>query len=207
MSGGAFTQTLLIGGAFDAAVDPVSGQTYFVAAPGGDSGVYRYDFASSGAQRVIDLGGFSGGLAFDAEGGLYYASQLTGEVVRFDAAALAAAGAADPLTMADADTVAAVFAGGIAVDDGLLFATTGFGNALEVFDLSSGLPVTTLATDVDMGFGIGKLGFSGDKLLVTYTDYAGGSSTIYAVTVPEPAIALTPLAGTMLLRRRRPAKA
>ncbi|MFA7172179.1 MAG: hypothetical protein WC340_01985 [Kiritimatiellia bacterium] len=198
-----FTATLVSGkeqgettySIYDATLN--NGEYYFVAAPGtintnsqsGATGtrIYRYNNADPSAPvEIANIGGSSGGIAFDTAGNLYYASQNWGQgILRFNAVNVARGG----LTAADGATVADVTAGYLGfLPDGHLVATTGWGVSLDVFDINTGAKRRTIATvPSDWSESIGKFVVDGTTLYVAHTDWNAYTGNLYAINLIEPA--------------------
>ncbi|MDD2599743.1 MAG: hypothetical protein PHO37_11010 [Kiritimatiellae bacterium] len=179
---------------YDAAV--YNGVYYFVANIGTinpddqqwpyDTRIYRYNTADPSAPvEVANIGGYSGGIAFDTAGNLYYASQNWGQgILRFDAADVARGG----LTAADGTTVADVTAGYLGfLPDGHLVATTGWGASLDLFDINTGAKRRTIAASPDWSESIGKFVVAGTTLYLTHTVWYPKEGALYAVKLVEPA--------------------
>jgi hypothetical protein len=172
---------------YDSAVNP-AGDLYLVAAPGGtDTRIYRFVPATTSLVEVIHPGGDLGGIAFDASGRLYYASQTSSNILRYTPAQLAI-GALDE---ADGEVVVpGVLASYLTVDErDRLYAATQSGNALQVFDTVSGRAYPTLAIDDTSIFGIGKLAWDGDqnRLFVNYAYFDTPAGRLYEVLRPAVA--------------------
>jgi hypothetical protein len=185
-------------GIYDVAVNP-QGDCYIAVNPGAlGTKIFSYDWDTGATSLVADIGGYSGGLAFDSIGNLYYADQgyesRDASILMFTAAEIAAGG----LGIGDADSVLGITAGYIGFDEyGALYATTGYGSALSKYDIDTQLLVNEIAYG-----NIGKFLFDGDNIYTIDTDWGDYSSTIQMITVPEPAtIVLMCLAG-LLVRRR-----
>ena len=184
-------------GIYDMAINSV-GDAYFVADPLGDaqSQIFEYDLDTGAATSVATVGGYSGGLAFDSSGNLYYSDQTGGGVLKYSVDGL---GVVD---MSSSVSVLGVTAGYIGFDDSdNFYATTGYGSAFSQFDLTSG----TIVQEIAQG-GIGQFAFDGDTIYLLDTDwFVDFSSTVYAVNaVPEPAtLAMLGFGAMGLLRRKR----
>ncbi len=185
-------------GIYDAAVNS-SGVCYVVANPDANgSRIFRYNFPDGNAAEIANVGGYSGGLAFDSQDNLYYAEQTTGEILKFTAAEVASAGDGNVLVISDADVALSIMAGYLDFDDDdYLYATTGYGAVLSKYDLASKSKVR----DVAYG-GIGQFGWEAETLYLVDTDWGAFASTIQRV-VPEPAAIWLIAGGLILLRRRR----
>jgi len=198
---------------YDAVV--YGGYYYFTVNPGvnGDlqgTKIYRLDLNDpSDPFMVADIGGSSGGLAFDGDGNLYYASQNSGEgILRFDAADVLAGG----LSVADGVTVADVTASNLGfLSDGELLAETIDGQTLASYDLATGI-WNDIASTTGYEY-MGKFVVDGNDIYLTSTDYLTYSSSLYMLTlpsssfVPEPSGILMALSGLALLGfYRRPSR-
>jgi len=200
---GRFNELLAEDGIYDAAVNG-AGECYVVANPDATgSSILRYDPAGGPATVVVNPGGYSGGIAFDADGNLYYAEQTAGQIWKFTAQQVAAAqqpGGAGPLTANDAEALLDITAGYLAFDDaGYLYATTGWGALLAKYDLTT----AALVEEVAYG-GIGKVLWYDDALYAINTDWGTYAGTVQEI-VPEPATIglLAAAAPALLLHARR----
>ncbi len=199
--GGIYVNQLDEDGIYDAAVNS-SGDCYLIANPGAlGSKIFKYDFSTGATLEIADIGGYSGGLAFDIDDNLYYADQgddgRDASILKFTSAQLAAGG----LVADDGDSVLDLAAGYIGLDDdGDFYATRylpDFTVAFSKYDLLTGLKIE----DIAFG-GIGQFVFNGDTIYAIDTDWGAYASTIQQI-VPEPAtITLLGLAGLWLRRRR-----
>jgi len=198
---------------YDSAV--YDGNLYFVANEGtyvddgGKEGqtngtkIYRYDTSNTQSPvEIANIGGSSGGLTFDADGNLYYASQNGGEgILKFTAAEVASGS----LTAGDGDTVLNITAGAIDfLSDGSLVAATGYGQSLDAYSLDTGSKLLGIATTAGSEY-MGKFVVDDeDTLYALSTDWNSYSSGLYAMTVPEPTtLTLLALSGLALLCGRR----
>ena len=195
--GGIFTNTWNENGIFDAAVNS-QGEMYVVANPdpsnfstnppyiGTGAALYRYDPGTDTATPVAVMGGFTGGIAFDANDDLYYADQTVGQIWRYTAAQLAAGG----LTAGDAQVVVnGVFAGYLVFDPfGYLYATTGYPASLHRYDVNSGALVRALtpAQMPDVKGSLGKLAWDPASmgLLTASTDWTAFAGYLYSLLPP-----------------------
>lgn len=187
---GNFSFLLEADGIFDAAVNGL-GEFFFVASPdGAGSKIYKLNLPGSLTNLVVDAGGFSGGLAFDADSNLYYAYQAPfptpSQIVRFTAAQVAAGG----LTIGDGEVFVDVGATYLAFDEnGDLYATTGFGNTMNKYEGGTGRLMATAVVDDAGGFGVGKFTWDAarNQLLQIYTDFTAFESRLYGLTTPYAA--------------------
>ncbi|HLA85036.1 MAG TPA: PEP-CTERM sorting domain-containing protein [Thermoguttaceae bacterium] len=187
-------------GVYDAAVNS-AGELYLVANPDGDdpdfkgdgARIYEYDWSDGSVREVANVGGSTGGLAFDADDNLYYSSYDSDSVIRFEAADVAAGD-----LVADDATVAVDWDGPgfLAFDDaGDLF--VGYydpdtGSHVGLFDVETGIKLA------DVTDGGGKLVWANKTLYTFDTDWGTYTSTLYAIqSVPEPGAII--LLGTLAL--------
>lgn len=203
-AGGTYTHQLDEDGIYDAAVNS-QGQLYISANPDAlGSKIFRYDWQSGFITEIADIGGATGGLAFDSQDNLYYADQgIYGErsasVLRFTAAQVAAGG----LDVVEAESVFDIAAGYIDFDSfGDLYACTGWGTTLARYDLDSGAKIEDIAYATNNEY-MWKFTLGGDYLYTYSTEYSNYFSTIRQITVPEPTtVILLGLAGIWLRSRR-----
>ena len=204
------------------------GQYYFAAYDDVDgTSIFNYDFSSGIATEVVNIGGYSGGLNFDAAGNLYYADQgeslfnwetyettiirASEGIVKFTPEVLAMAfDSQNPTVALVSDGVSVMdnpdewtSFGLLGFDDAdVLYATYGFGETFAKYDLDSRSKVADIATG-----SIGAFVFSGDSIYLIETElsgYVAMSSSIQEVyEVPEPATMLLVGLGGMLISRRR----
>ena len=165
--------------------------------------IYRYETTNPDSPTLVaSIGGYSGGLAFDTAGNLYYASQNAGQgVLKFDAADVQAGG----LTAADGQTVLDITASSIGfLSDGTFLAETGWGATFSAYDLAAGEKLYDIAT-VDWTQFMGKFVVGDDDTIyLLSTNWKDSDSVLSAVTVPEPtALALLGLGGLAAWTRRR----
>jgi hypothetical protein len=199
---GTYIQQTTIYGLYDAAVNP-SGDLYIVAYPNAaGTKIYKYDWSNGNITQIADIGGYSGGLAFDGSGNLYYAYQdlFNPAILKFTAQQVAAGG----LTFADGVSVLDGSAGYLAFDENdNFYATTGWGRQLSMYDLSTGAETVIANADPDWQVdAIGKFVITGDYLYAIYNE-RDVYGAIEQITIPEPAtILLMAAAGTGLRRRR-----
>ena len=196
---------------YDAVVH--DGNYYFTANPGMGGSlqgtrIYRLDLDDpANPFLVADIGGLSGGLAFDGDGNLYYASQNSGEgILRFDAADVLAGG----LSAADGFTVVNVAASNIGfLSSGELLAGIMDGQMLASYNIATGSR-NDIAFTTDLEY-MGKFVVDGDNIYLSSTDWSYDSdyvSSLYAITlpsaVPEPSSMLMLLSGLAFLGYFRP---
>jgi len=178
---GSFTAFGAVDGIYDAAVDG-SNTLYIMANPSAaGSRVYRFVPATTTLVDVINVGGFSGGIAFDSQSRLYVAEQNTGTILRYTPAQLAAGN----LTAAHGEPVVSLFASYLCLDAfDRLYAVSGFGNRLTQHDPESGALLREIAVDGLNGFGIGRIVWDAARaqLLAVHSDYGVFGSTLEAIT-------------------------
>ena len=187
---------------FDAAVYD---DNYYFAAGLGESGklvgtnIYRFDPDNpNNPFLVAEIGGLSGGLAFDNLGNLYYASQNDGEgILCFDAAAVLVGG----LTAADGVSVADFAAGHIGfLANGAFVAETG--QNLAVYDLAAGVKLDDIAFTTGYEY-MGKFVVGeDDTIYILSSDWSYMSdsiSSLYAITLPTPGTTPVPEPTSALL--------
>jgi len=193
-AGGDYVNQLDEDGIYDCAVNS-SGECYIVVNPDAlGSKIFKYDWSDGSTIEIADIGGYSGGVAFDSLDNLYYAEQTNGEIWMFTADEVAAGG----LTSANADVVLSITAGYIGFDVGdNFYATTDWGATFAKYDLSTG----TKVEDIAYG-GISQFIVNGDDMYLIDTDWDAYASTIQHV-VPEPASVVLIGLGGLLLRKRR----
>jgi len=157
-------------GIYDAAVDSTD-NLYVMASPTSDGSIiYRYEPATTSITAIVNVGGFSGGIAFDSQDRLYVAEQNNGEIIRYTQEQLIAGG----LTAADGEPIVSAAASYICFDENdRLYAVTGFGNQLSMYDVDAGVKVREIAVDDASGFGIGWIGWdrTHHALLIVYSDF------------------------------------
>lgn len=178
---GSFAAFGAVDGIYDAAVD-ASNTLYLIANPSAaGSRVYRFVPATTTLVEVINVGGFSGGIAFDSQSRLYVAEQNTGTILRYNPAQLAAGN----LTAAHGEPVVSIFASYLCLDAfDRLYAVSGFGNRLTQHDPESGALLREIAVDGLNGFGIGRIAWDATRaqLLAVHSDYGLFGSTLEAIT-------------------------
>ncbi len=196
---GTYVNQLEEDGIYDVTVNS-QGDCYIAANPDAlGTKIFAYDWDTGATSLVADIGGYSGGLAFDSAGNLYYADQGIYEsrdasILMFTAAEILAGG----LDVNDTDSVLGIAAGYIGFDDdGALYATTGYGSTLSKYDIDAQLLVDEIAYG-----GIGKFLLDGDYLYAIDTDWADYYSTIQLITVPEPATIVLMCFAGLLVRKR-----
>jgi len=171
---------------YDAVV--YDGYYYFTANPGVGGSlqgtkIYRLDPDDpANPFMVADIGGLSGGLTFDDNGNLYYASQNSGEgILRFDAADVLAGG----LSAVDGMTVVDIAASNLGfLSTGELLAGIMEGQKLVSYDLATGE-----RDDIAFTAGyeyMGKFIVDGNDIYLTSTDYMAYRSSLYVITLPSP---------------------
>jgi hypothetical protein len=196
---GDFNPQLEEDGIYDAAVDS-QGDCYIVANPDAlGSKIFTYDWDTGATTEIADIGGYSGSLAFDSAGNLYYADQgdtsRDAGILKFTTAQVEAGN----LDVTDAEVVLDIKAGHIGFDDnGFLYATTGYGATFAMYDINTDVLVNEIAYG-----GIGKFLLDGDTIYAIDTDWDTYSSTIQMITVPEPATVVLIGLASLLLRRKR----
>ena len=196
-AGGVFTNTWTENGVWDVAQSP-AGDLYIAANPdpsdfstnppyiGSGATIYRYDPVTKTATQIVTAGGFTGPVAFDSNGNLYYGDQSSGNIWKFTPAQLGSGG----LTGADAEVVASgVFASYIAFDgSGYLYAAAGFPSSLHRYDLATGQLIRSI-TPVQMpGLkgSVSKFVWHADKrgFLVNSKDWFAFAGYIYSWIPP-----------------------
>ncbi|MFA5422784.1 MAG: PEP-CTERM sorting domain-containing protein [Phycisphaerae bacterium] len=199
-STGTYHEQLEEDGIYDAAVNS-QGDCFIVANPDAlGSKIFSYDWDSGTTTLVADIGGYSGGLAFDNTGNLYYADQgisgsRDGSILMFTAAQVAVGG----LDIGDAYSTFDITARFIGFDEeGLFYAATDYGATLSSYDIEN----QSLINEIAYG-SIGKFLLDGDSIYAVDTDWSNYYSTIQMITVPEPATAAMLSFAFMWLRRRR----
>jgi len=181
-------------GIYDCAVNS-SGECYIVVNPDAlGSKIFKYDWSDGSTMEVADIGSYSGGIAFDSLGNLYYAEQTNGSILKFAADELALGG----LTIDDGISVLDITAGYIGFDsDDNFYATTDWGETFGKYDLSA----QSLVEEIAYG-GIGKFIVNDGDIYLVDTNWTEYASTIQHV-VPEPASLVLISLGGLLLRKRR----
>lgn len=203
-SSGLFVQKFIQHGIYDAAVNS-QGELYITANPDVlGSKIFKYDLVNDCLLEIADIGGYSGGIAFDSFDNLYYAdqgiyNQRSSSILKFTAEQISEGG----LFVSDAQSVLNITARFLIFDEmDNLFATTGYGTSLAKYDVNLGVKIDDIASTSRLEF-IGKLVFQDDCLYTFTTDYANYFSTVRQITIPEPAtILLLGLAGIGLRRSR-----
>jgi hypothetical protein len=188
-------------GIYDAAVNS-QGDCYIVANPDAiGSQIFKYDWDDGETTLIADVGGYSGGLAFDGTGNLYYADQGSesreASILMFTNEQIAGGG----LYANDAESVLDIAGRYLTFDDdGYLYASTGYGATLAKYDLST----NSILEEIAYG-SIGKFTIYDDSIYAIDTDWRSYYSTIQQITqIPEPAtIFLLGFAGLWLRRRSR----
>jgi len=192
---GSFANEQTINGAYDAAFD--AGGNLFLSANHedytgdniNDTAIYYFDQAGSLLTRVAEVGGNSGGLAFNGDGDLFYGT--ASGIVSFAAADLATViGGGAALTMANSTLESASSSSYLAFDSSdNLYATRldAFWNTEVVAIDGAGAP-----TVIGNGGG-GHIAVVGGTIFTAGNDYSDWTSNVYAVqAIPEPgATALT----------------
>lgn len=190
---GTFSSLVTLNGAYDGAVSP-AGLCYMVVNPGyAGSRIWQVDWSTGATLEIANIGGYSGGLAFDSAGNLYYAEQTYGQIVKFDSADVAAGG----LTLADSEVVVSgVWAGYLGFDArDVLYASSGA--SLLKFDAAGNSSI------VATGSYLGQFVFGGeDTIYALDTNWGTFTTSVQAISVPEPmTLSLLMLGGLAMLRR------
>ncbi len=160
-------------GIYDCAVNS-SGECYIVANPDAlGSKIFKYNWSDGSTTEIADIGGYSGGVAFDSLDNLYYAEQTNGEILMFTAGEVAAGG----LTVDDGIPVLDITAGYIGFDaDDNFYATTDWGATLARYNLDSQSKVEDIAYG-----GIGQFIVDGDNIYAIDTDWYAYANTIQQI--------------------------
>ena len=202
---GAFNWQATIDGAYDSAIDS-TGSLYITANPGGlGTQVLSYAWNNGATETIINIGGASGGLAFDADNNLYVSDYDNNQILYYAATTLS--GAQSTLTANDADgTIALTMPGYLAVDseNGYLYAShldaywCTYVDRINLADTNDRLAVTT---------GGGKMVLDDEgALYMIDSDWSVYNSTVNRVAaVPEPSTLILILAGLVslaMLRRK-----
>jgi len=190
-AGSSFTETLTLGGVFDAAVSP-GGTFYFTANPdfnnddqGDGTRIFSLDLTTKSAVEVAFVGGASGGLTFDANGNLFYANFDGDNVLRFSASQLAVGG----LNSGDASVALTVENPGYLDFDpqGNLLVSqldgTTFEQGVYRYDLATGTLLDTVVTDVHGFTQVGETTYAIHQSWDFSGDY--GSELLAITPVPE----------------------
>ncbi|MBN1796010.1 MAG: PEP-CTERM sorting domain-containing protein [Sedimentisphaerales bacterium] len=200
-TGGTYIQQTTIYGLYDAAVNP-AGDLYIAAYPDASgTKIYRYNWASGNTTKIADIGGYSGGLAFDSSGNLYYAYQdiMNPAILKFTVQQVAAGN----LTKNDGVSVLDISGGYLAFDENdNFYATTGYGRKISKYDLGTGIETVIANADPDWNVdAIGKFAINGDYIYSIYNE-RDVYGAIEQITIPEPTtIFLLGLSGLWLRRR------
>ena len=177
---GAFQSFGNMDGIYDAAVN-TSNELYIMANPSAaGSRVFRFVPATTSLVEVINVGGFSGGLAFDGQDRLYVAEQNNGTILRYTPGQLVTGS----LTAAHGEVVASINASYLCFDEfDRMYVVSGFGNRLTQHDPDTGIVLRELAIDGLNGYGIGRIGWDAarNQLLAVHTDYGAFSSTLESI--------------------------
>lgn len=147
--------------------------------------IYRYDVTThSSPIEIATIGGASGGLTFDRDGNLYYASQNDGEgVLKFDASAVATGG----LVATDGTTVLDIIASSLEfLSTGELVAETGYGQALASYDVATGEKTSDIASTSGWDYMGDFVVDADDNIHLLSTDYGTYTSTLSTIAIPEP---------------------
>lgn len=212
---GTYVERSLLEGVYDGAFSPLTGSAYLSAAADEDNnnivdpaGVFLIDYAAGTTTKIIDVGGSSGPIAFDAAGNMYYGffdlvNFTDHAIYRFDAGDLPGGS----LTLADATKVVDLpnGPGYIAIDkNGNLIVTEG--QALVLYDPTTGDKVDRLAFSGGLTF-FGALAYdaANDTVYSVVSDFGDTftSSVVGFSTVPEPASAALLLVGAAAVAQRR----
>jgi len=210
--GGTVTDLGSLGSNYDLAFNS-SGQAFIVANPGwAGTKIYNLDLVNGTTDEIADIGGYSGPLAFDTSGNLYYGKGS--EIISFTGSQVNSALGTGTL----GETDWSVFATGLdsigyfAFDSaGDLFSSSYTGAVTETNNLGSSNPFGSGTSPSTLRFVPGSGDFEtgnpdGGHLYVNTTDWFAGQSTIFEVTpVPEPATVILLAGGlfSFLFRRKQ----
>ena len=199
-AGDSISPVLSMNGIYDYAVDS-SGRMFFVANSDGiNSEIFQLN-ADGSADSVGVVGGYSGGLAFDADDNLYYANQSLYAVQKFT-------GLNGLYNLESYDTVLNSAGGYIGFDaDGKLLMTSSsyddswnlLSSDVLAFDLTDGSS-SIIATSSDLS--LGKFVVDEDTLYGVAMNWGTYTGQVYSV--PEPAsMALFGLGSLIMIRLRK----
>jgi hypothetical protein len=181
VSGGGFVSYGDVHGIYDAAVNS-SNELFIIANPSASgSRIYRFVPSTTSLVEVVNVGGVSGGIAFDGQDRLYVAEQNNGTILRYTPGQLATGS----LTAAHGEVVASIKASYLCFDEfDRMYVVSGFGNRLTQHDPVTGVVLRELAIDGLNGYGIGRIGWDAarNQLLAVHTDYGAFSSTLESIT-------------------------
>jgi hypothetical protein len=211
----------IINGAYDAAIHPTTGDLYISADPMGlgSNEILQYDWATGATQLVASVGGYSGGLSFDAAGDLFYGyvdpafNAANNQLIRFSSEDVLGVDS-NPLTLADAQTIASsINAGSIAITGaGSVFVRSlrSDFSGTDILMLPGGSDTFATVASIE-GFdeSFGKLFWDSGSLYTSLNKFSENSGAVVRVDglsqVPEPAAAPfgAALLGLYVVMRRR----
>lgn len=213
--GGTASTVLDMDGIFDARTSP-TGDFYFVANPdvdedgeGDGTRLYRLNYSNNSVTEVAYFGGLSGGIAFDAEGNLFYSHYDNNAVYRFAAEDLLTGGL--EITN-DTEALALENPGYLDFNSkGQLVASRlndDWETIISIYDFASKQLIEEIfQTNSDNAEGMGGFLVDGDDIYVILQNFGGdyGSQLLALTSVPEPAtyaFAFALVAAGVVWRRR-----